>query len=565
MFKSIKHLIVGILISILVLNTGVFAYEDVPHNDKYFYAIEYLRRNDVFPDKKLFKPNILISKAEYIKYLTLLNSPEMDINMKVDLPFLDTQNNAWYAPYFQEAITLGILNPKDSKVFPYKKLTVMEALELLFHSRHIPIPRNHVGDIPYKDVKKNKRSQAMIMRAIYLGVVQPEKPDYFGLYKRVTRAKAAHMIYKMDLVDLRDPGSSQNIQSYDIELQKIINSWEIIKSGFINRDEIDQTKLSDAAIRAIVEGLDDPYSAYMNVNENQNFSDELDGQFEGMGAFVAVNDDGWVQIIAPIKNSPAYNAGVKAGDIIKKVDDFDTESASLHEVVSKIKGPKGTIVKLTLERNGKNIVIEVTRGLINVPSLEYETVGNNKIMHIKLMGFNQSAAEDFREVTEIITKGTNIKGVILDLRDNPGGLLDVAINILNHILPNDSVAVQIKYNYFNVNQKTTGKGELQDYPMVVLINKGSASASEILAGALKEHGIAKIIGETSFGKGTVQEVNYFPDTSSLKLTVAEWLTPNFNSIQGSGIKPDIEVIQGTSETTDKQLQRAIAEVNKMVR
>ncbi len=176
----------------------------------------------------------------------------------------------------------------------------------------------------------------------------------------------------------------------------------------------------------------------------------------------------------------------------------------------------------------------------------------------------ENAVKDFREVVEIITQNPNIKGVVLDLRNNPGGLLDVSIGILNFLLPHNSIAVHIKYSYFNFTQYTSGQGELQDYPMVVLVNKGSASASEILAGALQDYDIAKIIGETTFGKGTVQEINYFGDSSSLKLTVAEWLTSNLNSIQGNGIEPDIEVLAGQSGT-DNQLSRAIQELNRMIR
>ncbi len=315
----------------------------------------------------------------------------------------------------------------------------------------------------------------------------------------------------------------------------------------------------------MVESLEDPYSTFMNEAENQAFADEFDGQIEGIGAFIAIDDDGKITIVSPIKDSPAERAGIKAGDVILKVDDFDTEGANLYETVNRIKGPKGTTVNLTLGRDGSTVVIEVVRDVINIFSLESKKVGNGNIMHINLLNFNSNAVQDFRSLANTITSDPSIKGLILDMRNNPGGLLDVAIGILGFFLPNNSTAVQIKYSYFNFSQQTGGDGVLQNYPIVVLVNKGSASASEIVAGALKEYNVATLVGETTFGKGTVQEVNYFSDYSSIKLTIAEWLTPEGNSIEGAGIAPHIEVIDEVDDSTDLQLNRAISELNRMMR
>lgn len=542
------------------------AYEDVHYSSPYYYSIEYLRRNDVFKNTRLFKPEILISRVEFIKYLVLLNNPDYRTRKNVNLPFSDTRNNAWYASYLHEAIILGIITGNEGRINPYEKITVLSALELLFHSRQIPIPRRFVGDVPYSDLARNKRAQPIVMRSIELGVVTPESPAKFGLYKRLTRERAAHMIYKMDIVDLRESGSpsTSDLSSLDPGLQKIISTWEIINANYVHRDEIDAKELSNNAIDSMMETLGDPYSVFMDESENQAFSDEFDGEIEGIGAFIAIDDDGRITIVSPIKNSPAEKAGIKAGDIIIKVDDFETEGSNLYETVDHIKGPKGTTVKLTLLRDGRTVVIEVVRDVINIYSLDYEVIENGKVMRINLLNFNQNAAQEFKEIAEIITANSNIKGIILDVRNNPGGLLDAAIGILSSFLPNNSAAVQINYSYFNFTQYTRGGGELQDYPVMVLVNKGSASASEIVAGALQEYGVAKLIGETTFGKGTVQEVNYFIDNSSLKLTVAEWLTPLGKSIQESGIEPDIKVAE-TEGSYDAVLNRAIQELKKLMR
>lgn len=563
MSNFLKRFLAAILISLSVLSVSTFAYDDIPAGYPYYYGIEYLRRNDVFQSSKLFRPDVIISRAEFIKYLVLLNSPKFKPAKNIKLPFTDTNDSSWYAPYFDEAIKFGILTGDKKAVYPNKKIIVSEAVQLIFNSKSIPIPRKYVGQIPYKDVEKSKDLSALMMRAIELGVVTPEKPDYLGMVSKITRAKAAQMIYKMDLVDLRDP-LYLNTPTYDATIKKVMDAWSLISSDYVDKDTIDTNKVSDATIKAMVDSLGDPYSVYMDAVTNQNFSDELGGKFEGIGAYIGLDAKNNIAIISAMKDLPAYKAGVKSGDVIKKVDDFSSEGATLNDIVSRIKGPKGTVVKLTLERDGQIIEISVTRDMINVASIEYKVVGNNDIMHIRVISFGQTTLSDFEDVVDIIRGNPKIKGIILDMRDNPGGFLDTAVGILNDLLPINSVAVKIQYSGFTLDQVTVKDGIFKDFPLVVLVNKGSASASEIVAGALQDYGRAKIIGETTFGKGTVQEVNYFPDDSSLKLTVAKWLTPNGNSIQKNGIKPDIEIAQGSIPDMDLQLDKAKQELNKIM-
>ncbi len=562
-----RKIIVSLLASVLLFVTLGMAYDDVPADSPYFYAVEYLRRNDVFPNQKFFKPDTLVTKADFVKYLVKLNAPKFKADKKVKLPFKDTDNNAWYAPYFDEAVQLGILDKRDEKIEPYKKLGVVEALTLLFHSQSIPIPTRYVySEMPYKDLKNNKGAIPLVMRALEFELITPQKPDMVGIYRKVTKAEAAKMIYKMDLINLKSPGKSQegDISSFDPRLQKIISAWQLINSNFVDREKLDADKMADKAMGGMVETLDDPYSVYLDPKENQAFSDDLDGQIEGIGAYLETDDAGKVTIVSPMVGSPAEKAGILAGDVIKQVDGADIAGLTLYETVGKIKGPKGTTVKLTLDRNGATVIVTVTRDVINIKALIYE-VKNDNVMLIKLSEFNSNAASEFKEVSEIVQNNPAIKGVVLDLRNNPGGFLDAAVSILGNLLPTGSDAVTIAYNYFNYTQGTSGLGELSKYPLVVIINKGSASASEIVAGAIKDYGTGKIIGETSFGKGTVQEVNYFPDNSSLKLTIAKWLTPLGHSIQHNGITPDIQVIKGTGTVNDEQMERALSEIERMIK
>lgn len=563
-----KKFITAFLISIIIFTSQTFAsvheYEDVPNGSDNFYAIDYLRKNDLFKNTKFFYPDIIISRAEFIKYLVILNSPDFKTTTYSDLPFEDTINTAWYASYFKEAIKLGILSDRDIKARPYDKLTLVDALQLLFYSQSIPIPRVHEGEIPYIDVERNKRYAPMIMMALNFDLFTPQKSDYAGIYRRITRAESAQMIYKMDIASAVYTAPSNNISSFDLQLQKIISTWELIYAGYVDREKVIKTELSDAAIKGMVEVLNDPYSAYMDPNENSAFSDDLDGEIEGIGAYIATSENGDITIIAPIKNSPAERAGIKAGDIITKVDDKDVTKMTVYEAIDLIKGPKGTTVKLSIKRNGTIKIIEVIRDVVKVNSLEYEVTENGKVMLIKIAQFGQNTSAEFREVTEIIQNNSDIKGIIIDVRDNPGGLLDSVVRILNFLLLPDSEVVTIEYSYFSYTQYARGEGELARYPIVVLINKGSASASEILAGALKDYGLAKIIGETSFGKGSVQEINYFIDNSSLKLTVAKWLTPLNHSIDGNGITPDIIIKDNADTETDEQMDKAISELNRMM-
>lgn len=559
-----KKLITSIILSVFALTTfqAAYAYDDVPNDSEYFYAIEYLRRNDVFKNTTNFNPDIIISKAEFIKYLVLLNSPKFTTGESVSLPYEDTMDNAWYAPYFAEAIRIGIISDREPKMEPYKKLTLINALQLVFHSQSIPIPKVYKGGIPYLDVSRNTTFAPLIMRSLSLGLISPQKSDYVGMYRRVTRAEAAMIIYKMDLVNLDSPSTTTEPE-FDLYLQKIVSSWGLINSGYIDRDELNQSEMSDAAINAMVEILNDPYSAYLDPEENSAFSDDLDGEIEGIGAFIGINDNNQLAIIAPIADSPAERAGIMPGDIILKVDDVDISDKTLYEAVNLIKGPKGTTVELTIKRNGGTRIIDVVRDVIKIGSIEYEVINNGKTMYVELSHFNQNAPGEFREVVEIIQNNSNITGLIIDVRNNPGGLLDSALQMLNFMIKPGAESVTIQYNYFKYAQYSTGDGELSDYPIVVLINENSASASEIVAGALQDFGIAKIVGETSFGKGSVQEVNYFVDNSSLKLTVAKWLTPLKQDIEENGITPDIKVIDISSTTKDEQLERAIVEIGRM--
>ena len=333
------------------------------------------------------------------------------------------------------------------------------------------------------------------------------------------------------------------------------DSWNLLKSKFVDSGMVSNNKdLMYGAISGMFASTGDPHTVFFPPTEAYKFGEDISGEFQGIGAEIGKDKENNLVIIAPLKSTPAYNAGVKAGDYILKIDGESTAGITVDEAVNKIRGPKGTIVVLTMFRDDWDDAkdIEIERGTIEIPTLDYKmidfdvdgTTDTPNIAYIKLYNFYQKSPLLFYR-TELSLVNSSPGGIILDLRDNPGGYLDAAISISGWFVEKDKTIVTEKFQNEENNKvfKSQGPGLLKDIPVVVLINKGSASASEITAGALKQENNATIIGETSFGKGTVQEVENLSDGSMVKITIAHWLTPDGQSIEGNGIEPDIEVEQ----------------------
>ncbi len=334
---------------------------------------------------------------------------------------------------------------------------------------------------------------------------------------------------------------------------------------------IDYNKLVEGAIAGAIASLEDPFSTYFTKQDLAEFNDELSGTFEGIGAEIGVRDKKLV-VIAPVDGTPAKKAGLKPGDWIKFIDDKPTEYMTADEAVGLIRGKGGTEVKLSIVREGQDKVQEfkIKRQLINVKSVSYEKKDGN-IAYIRIMRFDADTATLFSNVAKQAKKD-GVKGVILDLRSNPGGYLDTAIAVAGDIIPDQVVVLEEQKNGQRKELKADNKGGLADISLVVLIDEGSASASEILAGAIRDNGRGILIGQTTFGKGTVQEMEQFGDGAALKITVAHWLTPKGTVIDKNGLKPDIEVKLGDVPTLqsgqglkDEQLERAVEEIKKIIK
>lgn len=344
-----------------------------------------------------------------------------------------------------------------------------------------------------------------------------------------------------------------------IDFSLFWDTWHLIEEKHVSRQELDTQSMLYGAIAGMVKGIEDPYTVFMDPNESQKFLEGMSGEFEGIGAEIGIRDD-VLTVIAPLEGTPAKQAGLKSGDKILKIDKTLTVDLSVDEAVMLIRGPKGTDVVLTISRNGLDQTkeIKITRGTIKIPVLKL--VYHDEIAQIKLYEFTQNSALEFAKAAqEILLKDS--QGIILDLRNNPGGYLDLAVDIAGWFLPQGQVvAIEDFGNDKSSKYYSPGPTSFIDMPVVVLINQGSASASEILAGALRDNREIKLVGEKSFGKGSVQELDSLSGGSSLKLTIARWLTPAGRSIQDAGLEPDY-VVEITEEDIkanhDPQLNKAL--------
>ncbi|TDL73799.1 PDZ domain-containing protein [Rhodococcus qingshengii] len=327
------------------------------------------------------------------------------------------------------------------------------------------------------------------------------------------------------------------------DLAKVNQAYELILSRYV--EKVDNEMLVEGAIQGMLTVLDDPYSVYMNKETAQQFSQALESSFEGIGAEVGM-EDGKIIIISPFKNSPAEKAGLKPNDEILKVNGKSVEGLDLNKATLKIRGKKGTKVQLEIARKGlkEPLTIDVTRDEIPLETIHasVKKLDGKKIGYIEITSFSQETAADFKKELKELEK-KDINGLIIDVRGNPGGLLVSVEDILKEFVTKEKPFIQIEKRNGDKERHFSNLTEKKDYPVAVLINKGSASASEILAGALKEAAGYQLVGETTFGKGTVQQAVPMGDGSNIKLTLFKWLTPDGNWIHKKGVKPDVEIKQ----------------------
>ena len=351
--------------------------------------------------------------------------------------------------------------------------------------------------------------------------------------------------------------------------------WEVyntLKEKYAHPEDFNNEKIIYGAISGMVESLGDPYTVFFNPEEAKIFEEDVKGVFEGVGMEIGIREKG-LTVIAPLEGTPAQKAGLRPGDKIIKIDDISTINIAIDEAVKLIRGQKGTEVSLTIYREdwGETKEIKIVRGVIKIPSLAWELISSSDerqddIAHIKLYQFSEKAAYDFKTAAREILD-SSAERIILDLRNNPGGYLTVAQDITGWFLEKGQIVTIEDFGEEKEQKlyKAKGPEKFLSYPIVVLINEGSASGSEILAGALRDNRQVKLIGEKTFGKGTVQSLEYLSE-GSLKITIASWLTPKGEVLTDKGLEPDIKVemtLEDYEQGKDPQLEKAVEILKEM--
>ena len=396
-----------------------------------------------------------------------------------------------------------------------------------------------------KKTKKMKKN--FILTTILIALIVAVFSSEFTLY------------YYNKANNLEKTEASENAdKNIDIIAENLKSFRTVIDQYYIG--EIDEQKILDETIKGYVNGLDDEYSEYMTKEEWEEFQADALGNYVGIGIYMTIDENGNVVILSPIEGTPAADVGLKEGDVIVNVNDESVLGFSSDEVSSKIKGEEGTKVKITVLRNNEYLDFEVERKAIKVYHVESEML-DNKIGYISLLTFDEGCSEEFKNAYEKLAS-EGAEKLIIDLRSNTGGLVDEALNIADMILPKGAKMLITTDSEGN---KTTDVSEndpiIINKDIVLLVNEYSASASEILVGALKDNGKAIVVGKNTYGKGVIQSVFMLNDGSALKLTVNEYFTPNETKINKVGIKPDYEVDLGEDPNVDTQLNKAIEVLN----
>lgn len=361
----------------------------------------------------------------------------------------------------------------------------------------------------------------------------------------------------------------------DVDFKLFWQVWDLVSSEYVDKKAIDPQKMFYGAVAGMVASLGDPYTVFLPPEQQKSTREELNGAFEGVGIQLGYDKEKRLAVIAPVKDTPADRAGIKAGDLILKIDNREAFNLSLPEAVNLIRGKKGTVVALEIYQEGdvKSQTFDLKRDTIIVNSVEFEEKTSPKGKKIALIKLGRFGERTFTEWNKAVSDSlaSAPEAVVLDLRNNPGGLLDGAVFIGSEFIKSGDIVLQENAKGERIPYKVNREGKLLNLPLIVLINKGSASASEIVAGAVQDLKRGKLLGETSFGKGTIQESQDLPEKTGIHVTTAKWLTPSGNWVHQKGLTPDIVVklteeqlkVQTDDKTKDFQLEKALEEVDNL--
>ena len=485
-----------------------------------------------------------LTNAEFATLILDASGFNPETVTEINYPYLDVPSDL--AKYTEKFTQLGYIKYDEDKLFkPYAKVSLPKALETILRYKNIPIYSEVQDEVQFKKNFNNinpKSAYAPIFEIAYEESFFKPNKNTVNFFAPVSEEFVLNLISENKSSKISNTPRSKN---YDV----FLDVWDKIKNDYLFSNEVDDEELIYAAIDGMVKSLNDKYSNFKLPADAQVFLDQLDNDIEGIGASFIINSQNEIEIVTPLKSSPAEKAGLKPKDIIYKIDDELVKGLDLQSVGKLLKGKSGTKVKINYLRENVEYSVTITRAKVQIPSISAE-ISSNQILVVTINSFGATTETSFKNIIKKVNP-EKVNGVIIDVRKNPGGYVSAAIDIASHFVPKDEILAQVKYAHNKIEYEySDGYGEFINVPLVVLIDDGSASAAEILASALDEKANAKIVGSQSFGKGTVQEIFKYSDKSLLKITVANWLTPSGKVIDKIGIKPDISI---TSKSKDQQL------------
>lgn len=463
-------------------------------------------------------------------------------------------------PFIGAAWRRGALEVFGKEFLPARPITVGEALQVMVGLQDLAASQTSTS---FTDVPAGTPLEAAVNVAVEKDWMKPVRTRQFGVDVVLTGARARLLLRKAIGEDVAltpaQGGTSTTVVRFRTKApeplphQSILQTvWELLSTQYLHEDRLDPDTIAYSIAEAMAAATGDPYTNYLRPASAAEFQTRLGGSVQGIGAEVEYRDDVLI-IVTPIVQSPAERAGLQPGDEILAVDGKSLAGMTLIDAVNRVRGPEGTTVKLQVRRNGRIFDVTVTRKKIAIPEIDVRWQGTIAIVH--LYQFGERTDRELRAMLQDVND-KHPTGIILDLRNNPGGLLHAAGTVLSNVLPQGSIVARIATRGDEYSTETDDPPTIDStVKLIVLVNRGSASSSEIVAGALQDYGRATIVGEKTFGKGTVQQVVDFPDGSSLKMTIAEWLTPKGRTIDGVGVTPDITVESATDR--DEQLLRAV--------
>lgn len=539
--------------------SSLASFQDVPETHPYIEGISYIELQGAADSAKDFRPDEPITRAEFFKLLFIVIEEEPPSTQTPSFP--DISKEAWFAPYAELALKHDLVEtgPFEAE----KTVSRTKGLKMLMQAYGLgaPIIPHSKREALFADVSKEHPAYSLLARAIDVGLVSSNLTQTWSPYRRLTRGESADFLYR-----LAEWETTQNLEENPImsfyKDDIFSDIWNRILNDFYTRpgQEIDQDVLFQLAIEAVLSSLEDPYTTYFNEEEAEEFNQNLEAELEGIGAILIEDEkNGEIFITGLVDNAPEESKILKAGDKITAVDGVSVKDMFLEEVLNRIRGPAGTDVRLTIERDGEEKTFQITRAVIKLDLVDGKIFNENTWL-LEIDSFGSNIFEAVMETLESLnTELPEPSAIILDLRGNPGGYVNMSNFVAGLFVPQLTPLVILDYGGPQEIIYNGDLGPYKDIPLYILVDAYTASAAEILTLTLQEVANATVIGQITFGKGSAQEVTSYWDGSMLKMTIAHWLSSEGNSVEGTGITPDI-LIEEASETTDLWLK----EVKKLL-